>query len=985
MRTDFSQGILTYPISGNQQQFLFKSGNYVNLQVNNNVVDIIFAHGLTNYLFTETLDTTAAWGPFQSNVDYWLYWDINTRTAIRTFGSTMLQPIYSAVSPSNPQTDQHWFNVSSHKMYVYQMGNWREVIRVFAAKVNNATFTPLGSNSLRPFAGTQAGLVSSNTVAGRILADSVGTPIRKSSGQFFTTEDDFFMNGSPITTIKLEANVLTATSIESIAKYQIVTFSEFGKVRLATYNDISNNSIAVAMENILINHTGTVCVQGHITNPDWNFSNVGDKLWVNSTGTLTNIDPHLADPITYPNTKPPIGRVITPTSIIFDQGLGGIGERGPTGPAGGEKGDKGDPGEQGPPGQDASVDIMTVTDAGIAKLSVDAVNPLDPIVVGDNDPRLTNIAYTTGSTFTGDVILNSDPTQDLQAATKQYVDNHTVTLNDTIDVNVTSPAYGDFLTYDGVNWVNVQGSTLLARPTIVGPNELVIHQTQDYTITNYDDFTTYDLVPISGSVSRVGDTITYIAPDSAQTGGFTINGAIVLVDIINVVPDTPSIDSPVTGSIDLGPSVDFIGSTFAVTGFTDTHEGSDWQLATDGGFNDIVDEVVDSATDKETWTVDNLDPNTEFFVRVRYKGTTYNYSEWSNSISFTTKTSYIPTTEEAKLTASDKESGDNFGYSVAIDSTGTIVVVGAYQEDPDGLNGAGSAYIFTRSGTIWTEEAKLTASDKQASDNFGYSVAIDGTGTRVVIGAYHNDPDGVSDAGSAYIFTRSGTVWTEEAKLMASDKQSSDYFGSSVSIDDTGTRVVIGAYGEDPNSVSAAGSAYIFTRSGTIWTEDAKLTASDKQASDYFGSAVAIDGTGTTVVIGAYQEDPDGLTGAGSAYIYAKSGAIWTEEAKLTTSDKQTGDNFGHSVAINDAGTVVVIGADLEAPDGVGSAGSAYTFVRSGSIWTEDAKLTASDKQASDTFGRSVDIDGVGTRVVIGAYQEDPSGVSNAGSAYVFS
>ena len=192
--------------------------------------------------------------------------------------------------------------------------------------------------------------------------------------------------------------------------------------------------------------------------------------------------------------------------------------------------------------------------------------------------------------------------------------------------------------------------------------------------------------------------------------------------------------------------------------------------------------------------------------------------------------------------ASDGAASDEFGVSVAI--SGDTLVVGAHGDNDNGTN-SGSAYIFTRSGTLaWTQQAKLTASDGAADDEFGGSVAI--SGDTVVVGAVWNDDNG-TDSGSAYIFTRSGTAWTEQAKLTASDGAADDNFGNSVAI--SGDTVVVGAWHDDDNGTDS-GSAYIYTRSGTAWTEQAKLMASDGAADDEFGDSVAI--SGDTVVVGAF-------------------------------------------------------------------------------------------------------------------------------------
>ena len=212
--------------------------------------------------------------------------------------------------------------------------------------------------------------------------------------------------------------------------------------------------------------------------------------------------------------------------------------------------------------------------------------------------------------------------------------------------------------------------------------------------------------------------------------------------------------------------------------------------------------------------------------------------------------------EQAKLMASDAQSSDYFGYSVAV--SGDTAVIGARYEDTGGSD-AGAAYVFTRSGGSWTQQAKLMASDAQSSDRFGGSVAV--SGDTAVIGARLENTGG-SGAGAAYVFTRTGGSWTQQAKLMASDAQESDQFGYSVSV--SGDTAVIGARSEDTGG-SDAGAAYVFTRTGGAWVEQAKLMASDAQAGDYFGYSVSV--SGDTAVIGAYAEDTGGST-AGAAYIF---------------------------------------------------------------------------------------------------------------------
>ncbi len=327
---------------------------------------------------------------------------------------------------------------------------------------------------------------------------------------------------------------------------------------------------------------------------------------------------------------------------------------------------------------------------------------------------------------------------------------------------------------------------------------------------------------------------------------------------------------------------------------------------------------------------------------------------------------------QAKLIASDASAEDYFGRSVALD--GDTALIGVYGDDDGGTN-SGSAYVFTRSGTTWSQQTKLIASDPTLFDQFGWSVALDGD--TALIGADVGD-NGIGDSGSAYVFTRSGTTWTEQAKLTAWDAAADDNFAYSVAL--SGDTALIGTPYNDDRATDS-GSAYIFTRSGTIWKEQQKLTAVDAAAGDYFGYAVALKGD--TAVIGAYFDDDDFIgENTGSAYIFTNNeingSTVWKEQQKLTASDAEAFDNFGKSVALD--GNITLIGALYDDDNGSGS-GSAYIFTRSGTTWTEQQKLIASDAYNSDLFGNSVALEG-DTALVGAAYDND--GVLDSGSAYVF-
>ena len=309
---------------------------------------------------------------------------------------------------------------------------------------------------------------------------------------------------------------------------------------------------------------------------------------------------------------------------------------------------------------------------------------------------------------------------------------------------------------------------------------------------------------------------------------------------------------------------------------------------------------------------------------------------------------------EFKIIPSDGAEGDYFGSLLSI--SGDYAVVGTFS--------ANSAYVFHRTGTSWVEEAILIPPDGAAGYQYGRSVSI--SGDYVVVGS-PGDNDNGSQSGSAYVFKRSGTSWAQEAKLLASDGAASDVFGWSVAI--SGDYAVVGAIGAS----SGLGSAYVFLRSGTSWSQQAKLTASDGANSDRFGESVAI--SGDYAVVGAQGESG---SGSGSAYVFKLSGTSWTQEAKLLPSDGATGDIFGFRVSIS--GDYAVVGAHGHDDNGSQS-GSAYVFKRTGTSWAEEVKLLPSDGAAGDRFGWSVSI--FGDYAAVGAYRNDDDG-DNSGSAYLF-
>ena len=335
-----------------------------------------------------------------------------------------------------------------------------------------------------------------------------------------------------------------------------------------------------------------------------------------------------------------------------------------------------------------------------------------------------------------------------------------------------------------------------------------------------------------------------------------------------------------------------------------------------------------------------------------------------------------------KLIASDAQAGDWFGFSVAV--SGDTAVVGAIHEDAGGF-WAGAAYVFQRDqggADNWGQVKKLTASDAQAFDSLGISVAV--SGDTAVVGAFGEDAGG-EEAGAAYVFGRDeggAGNWGEVTKLTASDAQAGDGLGFRVAV--SGDAAVVGAPYRFAGG-SFAGAAYVFKRDqggADNWGEVTKLTVSGAEAIGFFGSSVAV--SGDTVVVGAYPQDGEPGLGDGAAYVFQRDegGADnWGQVTKLTAPDAQVGDLFGQSVALS--GDTAVVGAYEKDAAGPYS-GAAYVFQRDqggADNWAEVTKLTASGAQAGDGFGFSVALSG--DTAVVGAPFEDAGG-SDAGAAYVF-
>jgi hypothetical protein len=368
--------------------------------------------------------------------------------------------------------------------------------------------------------------------------------------------------------------------------------------------------------------------------------------------------------------------------------------------------------------------------------------------------------------------------------------------------------------------------------------------------------------------------------------------------------------------------------------------------------------------------------------------------------------------QQAYLKASNAESGEQFGYSVALD--GDTMVVGAPRDiDIQQLNPpiqAGAVYVFTRDASVnvnggWVEQNVLKSSNVGAGDLFGHSVAL--KGNTIVVGAPGESSigtvDGESDpsdnsaynAGAVYVFTRDvteqGTTWVEQAYLKARNADSDDLFGHSVALDEDESMLVVGAIGESSlgfvgdliNPPDNAGAVYVFTLDDT-WGQTVNLKADNTKAGDNFGHSVALGGD--TLVVGAPFEDTNGAD-SGAVYVFTRAVPVesteWNQTAYLKAVITGENDQFGHSLALD--GDTLVVGAPFD-DNNEADSGAVYIFTRAVPVesteWNQTAYLKAVIALENDQFGHSVAVDG--NTLVVGAPFVSSNPVANVGGVSVF-
>jgi hypothetical protein len=423
--------------------------------------------------------------------------------------------------------------------------------------------------------------------------------------------------------------------------------------------------------------------------------------------------------------------------------------------------------------------------------------------------------------------------------------------------------------------------------------------------------------------------------------------------------------------------------------------------------------------------------------------------------------------QQAYIKASNTGQSDNFGSMVVLSGDGNTLAVSAVWESSatKGINGdqnddsiaqAGAVYVFTRQGATWSQQAYIKASntgrlpvpgndnDWGDGDQFGFALAISADGNTLAAGAVAEDSrasgvnnmqddDSAASSGAVYVFTRRGATWSQEAYIKASNADGGDLFGYNIGLSRDGNTMAVSGYDEDgsgrtvnavpDNRRNGSGALYVFERTGTAWRQTAYLKGSRSENTDTLGYATVLSEDGNTIAGGAAEEtclvpginppgcDNDRTPGipsvsSGAAYVWARTGNTWTEQAFLKASHPDMEDWFGVRLAISGDGNTLAVGAQNEdsKAQGIGGdeldnsaheSGAVYLFTRTGNTWTQAAYIKGSNTEAFDEFGSAIALNRDGTMMVIGARGEDggakgvnanqnDNSVDEAGAAYVF-
>ena len=411
----------------------------------------------------------------------------------------------------------------------------------------------------------------------------------------------------------------------------------------------------------------------------------------------------------------------------------------------------------------------------------------------------------------------------------------------------------------------------------------------------------------------------------------------------------------------------------------------------------------------------------------------------------------LPIKQVAYIKASNAEAYDHFacgggnqghtGTSIAISGDANTMAVGAPFESAGspGVNGnqadnstyaAGAVYVYVRLGDSWAQQAYVKASNPGQNDHFGSSVALSRDGNTMAVAAHweesaatgingNQNDNSIPQAGAVYVFTRTGTTWTQQAYVKASntgkaaqgnDPGDGDQFGFSLALSGDGNTLAVGAITEDgaaqqingndkDDSAQSAGAVYVFNRTGTTWRQQAYVKGATQAAGDLFGFSMGLSYDGNTLAAAAFNEGGSGrginpphdnkFGGSGALFVFTRQNGSWSQQAYIKGSRSEPSDGFGFATSISADGNTIAVGSGDEAcltpgidppgcaddaPPGRGAniwVGAAYVFVRNGATWSEQSFIKAPNARPYNSFGVRLALSGDGNTLAVTSYLED--------------
>jgi hypothetical protein len=697
----------------------------------------------------------------------------------------------------------------------------------------------------------------------------------------------------------------------------------------------------------------------------------------------------------------------------------------------------------------ASVTLSTRDGSALAAQDYDATTATVTFAAGDATPKaavipiINDAAAENDETF--EVVLSN-----ASGASLGTVATATVTIP-TNDQPAPPPAGGlpGSLQLSAASYsVNESSGNLVTTVTRIGGASGVVGATltmtagtalagSDYIATSSTvSFGSGDAASRIVSIPILNDNVAEFAESftvtlSAPTGGATLGAPIAASASIqdNDPPNSPAVTlSGTTKSLDLGWNAVPTALTYKI--FLNPDSVS--------GFAQVGPDVAASATGASV----DVSVHTFKWAAAQLRVEACNDSSCSGSQAVSAAGAMLDAIGYLKAASADPD--DELGASVAVSGDGTTVVVGVPREDSNanGIGGdptintspdSGAAYIFARTDTGWAQQAYVKAAPISPGDRFGAVVAISSDGSTIAISA----PGRTVNAGRVSIFVRSGTSWAQQAFFTGNGTQSDDRFGGALSLSANGSILAVGATGEDSNSTDPsnnsapdAGAAYVFTRAGATWSQQAYIKAGNVEGGDLFGSSVALNAAGTLLAVGASAEDG----GAGAAYIFTGAGPLWTQSTYLKAPNAESLDAFGAAVALSADGNTLAVGAPqedgtvtgaqpfpIDPPPGVPppdpnvpppdpselpnplpttfqglcaagiqfplvrpsvgcESGAVYIFVRDAGVWSAHTYIKGSNNEYEDHFGTSLALSADGNTVAIGSPSEDSSDVGIEGN-----